>query len=326
VSHSRVAILGAGPAGLSAGLWLKNMGLEPVILECLDKPGGMPNLNFLGNNWLLGQPGVTGQELARRFCDHARQTGVEIRPGAWPSTLAPLPSGEAELALADQSVFRIAALVIATGARYREQEVLGAASNGAPLPSDRVVCGPFAFLEMEAQKGRQVLIVGGGDNAYENARLLLNAGARVTLVIRSCARAQRQALMAVTNHPNCAIHENSHVVALTTQPLSMLARLRTPNGERRIAVDRIHSLAGYEPNTKFLTDFLPVGWRSTLALNPAGYVQTDAWGRTSVPGIYAIGDVCNPDFPGIVSALAQGAKAAKAIERDLRDAPLFSAK
>jgi thioredoxin reductase len=321
----QVAVLGAGPAGLAAGLWLKNLGLEPLVLECGETPGGLLALNFLANNWIPGQPGVTGQELGRRFYDHACQSGVSIRLGVQPRTLCPTADG-ATLCLDDGGGVRCAALVIATGVRYRGAEILDLGEGENALDqavARRIFCGPFAFADLAAQAGKHVLIVGGGDNAYENAGLLLRARARVTLVSRAQRRARRQIWEAVAGQPACAIHEHSKVLGLTATPEGLNVRLggtgNTGNmgAEHTLQVDRIHILAGYAPNTAFLAACLPAHYQAKLQFDPDAYLRVDAWGRTGVPGLYAAGDVCNPDFPGVVSALAQGAKTAKAIEKDL---------
>ncbi|MDR2164462.1 MAG: NAD(P)/FAD-dependent oxidoreductase [Zoogloeaceae bacterium] len=321
----RVAILGAGPAGLSAGLWLKNLGFEPILLERSGQPGGLPNLNFLRNNWVLGHVSVTGQTLSQRFCAHAHAAGVEIHLDARPVALAPLPSGAAELSFGDGvSALAVYAVIVATGSRYRGPEILGKPLADALRNSGRIACGPYAFCDMAKLAGQHVLIVGGGDNACENARLLLDAGVKTTLVARSRLRARRQMSDAITADANCAIHEESHIrdIAPANATLSVLIA-RSDGTERRLSVDRVHILAGYEPNTAFLRDLLPARWHALLGMDAAGYLQTDAWGRTTVPGIYAVGDVANPEFPSVVSAIAQGAKTAKILEQDLRGAPLF---
>jgi len=330
VSTPRIIVLGAGPAGLSAGLWLRNLGLEAVLLEPRDQAGGMQNLNFLDNNWILGQHGITGQELGQRFREHAVQTGMAIHLGAHAIGLSHTPTGSFILELAEGHHLACEALVITTGTRFRGLEILSEALGGTvPVPG-QTACGPYAFQDVEAQAGRHVVIVGGGDNAYENARLLLDAGARVTLVIRSQAKAQQQMLAAVANQPDCDIRLATEVVSIVPRPIDLAFGLRSPRGYEELTAERLHILAGYEPNTGFLTELLPPAWHQLLRLDKAGYLEVDSWGRTGIPGIYAAGDVCNPEFPSVVSALAQGAKVAKAIERDLQasttKSPLFSSK
>jgi thioredoxin reductase len=281
------------------------------------------NLNFLENRWVLGHVHVTGQELGRRFCAHARAEGVEIRLRARAVALLPEASGAAQIVLESGEMFCCAALVIATGTRYRGLEILGEAQDGAIAASGRVALGPYAFLDTAAQAGRHVLIVGGGDNACENARLLLDVGARVTLVARSRIRARRQMLHAILDNPACVIHEESRVIGLALARDTLALKLALAGSEQTLLAERLHILAGYTPNTDFLADFLPAAWQALLARDEAGYLRTDSWGRTGIPGVYAIGDVADPEFPSIVSAIAQGAKTAKALEHDLRDAPLF---
>lgn len=325
-----IIILGAGPAGLSAGLWLRNLGLDVVLLEPGEQAGGMQNMNFLDNDWILGQQGQSGQALGQRFREHAARAGVSIRLRTKAFGLRHADSGGVTLELENGQRLAGAALVIATGTRFRGQEVLAQALAGTePLP-EQIAYGPYAFQEVAAQSGRHVVIVGGGDNAYENARLLLAAGARVTLVIRSQAKAQQQMLAAVADRPGCDIRLATEVVSIIPRPTGLLLGLRSSRGDEELTADRLHVLAGYEPNTGFLTGFLPPAWHRMLRLDEAGYLEVDSWGRTGIRGIYAAGDVCNPEFPSVVSALAQGAKVAKAIERDLRESfvefPPFSCK
>jgi thioredoxin reductase len=304
-------------------LWLKNLGLEPVVVERQDAPGGMPNLNFLDNDWVLGHAGVTGQTLGRRFSAHARRAGVNIRLGVRSAVF--LPGSDAmTLHLGEGDELRCAALVIATGTRHRGLEILENPLDAAVAA--RVFCGPYAFADIDGQAGKHVLIVGGGDNAYENARLLLAHGARVTLVSRSRRRARRQMWEPVVGQGACTIHEESRLLDLAAKQGISCARVGGANGEWLMDVDRVHILAGYAPNTKFLADFLPGDWYSALRFDAEGYLCVDAWGRTAIPGIYAAGDVCNPAFPSIVSALAQGAKTAKAIAQDLAHGPPFQPK
>lgn len=320
----RIIVLGAGPAGLSAGLWLRNLGMEAVLLESGNQAGGMQNLNFLNNNWILGQRSLTGQELGQRFCEHVVQAGVSIHLGTNVVGLSLADTGDFTLELADGHRLMGAALIIATGTRFRAEEVVEKALVAGVAPSSaQIACGPYAFQAVSDQFGRHVVIVGGGDNAFENARLLLEAGARVTLVIRSQAKAQQQMLTAVAERPDCDIRLATELVSIVPLLSNLILGLKSSRGYEELAVDRLHILAGYEPNTGFLKELLPRAWHCSLHLDGAGYLEVDSWGRTGIPGIYAAGDVCNPEFPSVVSALAQGAKVAKAIERDLRESPKF---
>lgn len=315
---SPIGILGAGPAGLSAALWLKNLGFSPWVAETQERSGGMQNLNFLANDWVLGQTGQTGPALARRFVDHARQAGVRLLCGVRPlraSGRAGRFAVELRNASGAVSTEACAALLIATGTRFRGAEVLAGVPGFGAVPATRFAFGPYAFADLAGCAGRRILIVGGGDNAFENARLLAPTAASVDLVLRSPPRAQqalREAVAAAEAAGRCRLHQPARIVALMEAGDVLAATL--DNGER-LTADAIHVLAGYEPNTAFLKEtFGP----ADLSLDGAGYLRVDAAGRTSLPGVYAAGDVCNPVFPSVVSALAQGAHAAKTIEYDLR--------
>lgn len=319
-----VYILGGGPAGLSAALWLKNLGFAPCIVEAGERPGGMQNLNFLPNDWVLGQVGLTGPQLVDRFVAHVEQVDVPMRCGLRPTRIDG-GLGAFRLRLADsrgtEHVEVCAALLLATGTRYRAAEVLAGVPGFADLPADCLRYGPYAFDALAACANQRVLIVGGGDNAYENVRLLIEAGASVDLVLRSPPRAQRY-LRALVEQAEaagaCRIHRGARLLRLERGADGIGATIGSASGIATPTVDRIHVLAGYEPNFAVL-DALADALRVALRRDANGYLSVDARLRTGVPGIYAAGDICNPAFPSVVSAIAQGAQAAKTIELDLRN-------
>jgi thioredoxin reductase len=315
-----IAILGAGPAGLSAALWLRNLGFAPCVLDSAPQAGGLQNLNFLANDWLLGQAGLTGPALAARFVDHAVGAGIRLRTGVRPVRLEGV-AGAFRLHLSDESVLPCQALLVATGTRYRAEEVLAGVPGINDVPRERIAYGPYAFADLEAQAGRRILIIGGGDNAYENARLLAPAAAQVFLAIRSRSRAQQGLAAAVAAEEaagRCRVLHPATLKAVSPGPVGLAATLVVAGATERIEVDRINVLAGYQPNTAFLREVLPPALHAGLRLDDQGYLLVDTAGRCGVAGIYAAGDVCNPRFPSVVSALAQGAIAAKTIELDSR--------
>jgi len=318
----RVAVLGAGPAGMSAALWLKHLGFSPTVIDPSTRLGGMQQLNFLRNEWLLGQMGLTGPELCAKFAEHMATEHIPIASGHSPLSITAegrhfsvtLRTGSNETLTAEYR-----ALVVATGLRYRASEVLEAVPGYKELRAGDVVYGPFAFLDMDTLSGKTVLIVGCGDNAFENARFLLKNGARIALVCRSVPRVQsglRDAVEAFAS--GWTLFEQTRIESFHRGDDCVEVSLSSEATSEILRVHKIHVLAGYTPNTLFLERALgPLYDR--LEFDAAGYLKVDGWGRTGISGMYAAGDVCNPDFPNVASAIAAGAKAAKAVEIDCRN-------
>jgi len=321
MNRTRIGIIGAGPAGLSAALWLCNRGFAPWIVEAGERPGGMLNLNFLGNDWVLGHEDATGVELAQRFAQHVQRRDVRLWCGARPHAVRRDGGGfRLEFTTPEGAREETAqALLIATGTRYRAEEVLSGVPGAQDLLAREIACGPYAFADLEAQSGRRILIVGGGDNAYENARLLAGKAAVLHLVMRGAPRAGmhlRAEVEAAVRAGRCRVYRHTRIAAIARRDGTLEVRLSGERGSETVAVDRIHVLAGYVPNTAFLAPVFGA-LAAGFELDAAGYLRADADGRTGVRGVYAAGDVCNPQFPCVVSALAQGARAARAIEHDL---------
>jgi thioredoxin reductase len=316
----RIVILGAGPAGLSAALWLRNLGFEPYVIETTARAGGLQNLNFLANDWVLGQTGQTGPMLAARFVDHAAAVGIAVHTGSRLKRLDGVP-GRFRAVLDGADAIECGALLIATGTRFRGEEVLADVDGVRDLAPGRIAYGPYAFDDLAALAGQRVLIIGGGDNAYENARLLASHAAMVFLALRSRPRAQQALVAAVAAAQaagHCSILQSARVRKMVESGSGVEVTVDTPANVDRITVDRIHVLAGYEPNTGFLVDTLPRELYAAVRFDAQGYLMTDGASRTGALGIYAAGDVCNPHFPSVVSAVAQGALAARTIEMDVR--------
>lgn len=311
-----IGILGAGPAGLSAALWLKNLGFAPWIADPEMRSGGMQNLNFLQNDWVLGQRDVTGPQLTERFVDHVRSLDIPVLGGCQPERIVRTSIGFSVTLVGSEGgrhQTECASLLLATGTRFRGAEVLAGVSGLETLPAGHVIYGPYAFADLDACRGQRLLIVGGGDNAFENARLLRDSAQSIDLVLRSPPRAQQALRDAVAGAVR--VHQPGSVAALVPAGKAVCATLNAGGRTLDIEIDRIHVLAGYEPNTTFLASVFP---EAAFCLDRYGYLETDAAGRTGVAGVYAAGDICNPAFPSVVAALAQGARAAKTIELDLR--------
>lgn len=316
-STRAIGILGGGPAGLSAALWLKNLGFAPWIADVQALGGGMLNLNFLANDWVLGHVGLTGPQLSERFADHVKHLDIPFWTACRPQQIE--RKGNSFTVILTDTAGQVrqancAALLIATGTNFRGPEAFASEIGLNTLPVDRCVYGPYAFSDMKYCRDKRLLIVGGGDNAFENARLLLGCARSIDMVLRSPPRAQRILREAVAG--GVRVHQPGVLTHVAMSGDVIFAGFHTEKGDVTIEVDRMHVLVGYKPNTEFLTDAF--GSLAVFRHDRDGYLETDAAGRTVVPGVYAAGDVCNPGFPSVVAALAHGARAAKTIELDLR--------
>jgi thioredoxin reductase (NADPH) len=313
-----VPVIGGGPAGMSCALWLHNYGLRPVIIEQESALGGMARRSPYADPWLLGRPNGTTREHAAAFAAHIRKVGVETWLDAQPHELRREHGGfRLEVAVAGQAEARSlsgSALVIATGTRFHGEEWLDRMENAHRLAAaGRVHLGPTAVGEPDADPGAQVLVIGGGDNAFEVSAILLEKGVSVTIVMRSKSpRAQPILVERVRRHAasgRARVLAERTVAALDDDAAGV--RVRLDDGSD-IIVDRVVLLLGYRPNTD-------QPWLAGLALekDADGYLRVDGNMETSCRGVFAIGDVANPVHPCIPTALAAGTMAAREIEKRL---------
>jgi thioredoxin reductase (NADPH) len=313
-----VPIIGGGPAGMSCALWLHNYGFRPVIIERAPALGGLTRHNPYRNDWLLGRPGTTGRQNAEEFAGHIREVGIETWLGATPRSVRRAADGRFALDIIFSEGGHTprslsgAAIVIATGTRFRGQEWLERVVNAQQLAAaGRVHVGPTAGGEPGADLGTHVALVGGGDNAFDVARMLVERGVRATVLMRApTPRAQPLLVERLRRHQSSGVAD---VLPATTvealEPESARVGIRL-NGGRALTVDHVLLLLGYQPNTD-------EPWLASLALtqDAQGYLVVDGNRESSCPGIFAVGDVANPTHPCITTALATGTMAAREIQK-----------
>jgi thioredoxin reductase len=281
-------IIGAGPAGASCALWLAKLGLSPLIVDARTAPGGLLHDSPYRNDWIVTQPGVTGPDLAEGIGLALAATGVPMMLGSFARSAIRSGEGyEVSFELPDGAPRMLATrtIVIATGVQPR---------SGGFERSDKILIGPGAHIANQNFTGLRVAILGGGDNAFENYEFIKRGGAKAAHIYARTVRAgqvftQRVALGDV--------RIGSYVV----DPVSL--QVDSEN------YDLLLVMYGWEPVPVFMTQL-------GLERDAKGYLSVDfETCETSAPGVYAIGEVSARSHPSVVTAMADGVTAAKAIQR-----------
>jgi thioredoxin reductase (NADPH) len=310
ITHN-VLIIGSGPAGLTAAIYAARANLAPTCVEGFNAGGLVPGGQLMFTTDVENYPGfptsVEGQELMQRFRDQAEHQGTKfITADVQKVDLSARPfkvwvgEDENELHLAKT-------LIIATGARAN---YLGLASEEALKNRGVSAC---AVCDGALYRGKSVAVVGGGDTAMEEAQYLSGLCSKVTLIHRRNEfRASRAMQDRVRQKGNIDILY-SHVVEEVLDPSAgRVTGLRLKNLEddarRDVPVDALFVAIGHTPMTDLFS--------GQLDLHTNGYIKvTPGSTRTSVPGVFAAGDVADWTYRQAVTAAGSGCMAALDAER-----------
>ena len=293
-----LVIVGGGPGGMSAGIYAMRAALKTVLVEKAI-PGGQVNLSDEVENY----PGfihTSGAELSMKFAEHARSYGIEeineeataVEPGMAHHTVR-LASGRS---------IKSHAVILSTGGSPRKLGIPGEDDLYGKGVSYCAVCDGFFF------RGKQVIVVGGGDSACEEALYLAKLAAKVSIVHRRDAlRASMILQQRVEADCNIEVLWNSVVTEIKAGEGGVngvtLQDTRTQE-KRDMAIDGVFIFIGFVPNNQLV----PAGSR----MNAEGFVITDDKCETHTPGIFAVGDLRERYARQIVLAAADGALAALA--------------
>jgi len=293
-----VVIVGAGPAGLAAGLYCQRAALKTVLFE-KGLIGGQIAISKDVENY-PGVEGITGFDLAERMVNHARNFGLDIREAE--VTEIQTGSDLHAVLLANGDVVRTAALILALGGTARKLRVPGEAEYLASGVSYCATCDGFFF------RNRTVLVVGGGDTAVEEALYLAKIAKKVYLVHRGdTLRASKILQDRLFADPRIEIIWNTIVTSINGdgKVVHSVSYENVVSGEKgEIATEGVFIFIGFDPSSKLIPD--------GVRLNDRGYVITDERCETSVPGIFVAGDLRQKFANQIVVAAADGCIAALA--------------
>lgn len=296
-----LTIIGAGPGGLSAGIYGERSGLETIILE--EKTGGgMAAEAPLVDNY-PGLEEIKGVELMDRMKKHARKyTEIrELQP------VRKIEKGDSIFVETDEKTYATDALIIATGTDHRKLNVPGEDRLEGKGVSYCATCDGYFF------KDRPVLVVGGGNTALADATHLLNLGCDVTLVHRRNELRAEKALQEGFLESGGKVIWNSVLEEIEGDESVQKVRLRDleEDTESKMEVDGVFVSIGEYPRSELASD---IG----VELDDSGYIKTDEKQRTNIPRIYAAGDVTGATKQ-IVVACAEGAIAALSAYEDVRN-------
>ncbi|HEX6139072.1 MAG TPA: thioredoxin-disulfide reductase [Candidatus Limnocylindria bacterium] len=300
--HRKVAIIGSGPAGLTAAIYTARANLEPILFAG-NVPMGQLMITSDVENYPGFPHGIQGPELMQLFKDQAARFGTEIvEQDVTRVDFSARPFG---LWVGDEE-YRAEAVIVATGASAlwlglaSEEEFRGRGVSAC------ATCDGFFFRD------REIAVVGGGDTALEEALFLTRFASKVTMLVRRDQfRGSKIMQDRALAHPKIEVRWNTEVTEVMGDMTVQQLELRdTQSGERsRMEVQGLFVAIGYKPNTEL--------FEGQLELDPRGYCRTAREGDTAsnVEGVFVAGDVHDHKYRQAITAAGEGCKAAIDAER-----------
>jgi thioredoxin reductase (NADPH) len=294
-----LVIVGGGPAGLTAGIYAARSGLKAVIVEKGILGGQIATTPVVEN-----YPGITqvgGKALVDIMVEHALQYS-KIFPGEEIQQIQP---GDPILVITNRRRFKTRAVLLATGARYRNLGAPGETRLSGRGVSYCSTCDGPLF------SGKKVIIVGGGNSAVTEALNLKNINVDVTLVHRRDGLRAQEHLLKSLKANNIPVLLNTEVQEIRgDQEVREVILANNKTGEKKtVPVNGVFVAIGYDPEVELAK-------KMGVELTPDGYIKHDGRHRTNIPGIYAAGDV-EGGYKQIVIAAGKGSEAALTIFEDL---------
>jgi thioredoxin reductase (NADPH) len=328
-AHVRdLIIVGAGPAGLAAAVYAASEGLDVLMLES-SGPGGQAGSSSKIENYLGFPTGISGHELAGRAYAQAQKFGAEMLIAKDAKGLA---CDRRPYALSIGEGHRVPArtVVIATGAQYRRLQL----ENLAKFEGAGIYYGA-THLEAQLCGGEEVIVVGGGNSAGQAAVFLAQTTKRVSVLVRSDGLAKtmsRYLVRRIEETPNIALHIHTEIVALDgNDHLERVTWRNNQTGETETHnIAHLFSMTGAVPNSAWL--------KGCVACDQGGFIKTGLdltdedlakakWPltrppyllETSLPGIFAVGDIRGGNIKRVASAVGEGSIAVSFVHQVLAE-------
>lgn len=318
-------IVGAGPAGLAAAVYAASEGLDSLLVET-EAPGGQAASSSKIENYLGFPTGVSGQELASRAIHQAQKFGAKMMVSRSAVKLD-CERRPYKLMLDDGVQLSARAVVIATGAQYNKPAI----NNLRKFEGQGIYYGA-TYMESQLCEGEDVVVVGGGNSAGQAAVFLSQGARKVYMLVRSGGLAEtmsRYLIRRIEENPAIELQVKSEIIALEGDThLERVTWINKATGAKtEKTIRHVFIMTGASPRTEWL--------RGCLALDDKGFVLTGrdldgrngAWklGRspqmleTSLPGVFAVGDVRSGNVKRVASAVGEGAISVHLVHRNLAE-------
>jgi thioredoxin reductase (NADPH) len=303
-SPRKVVIIGSGPAGLTAAVYAARASLHPLVIEGLEA-GGQLMMTTEVENFPGFRDGIMGPDLMAAMREQAQRFGAEMRRG----NVATVDLSSSPFSITtEEGTVHARTVIISTGASAR---LLGLPAERALMGhgvSTCATCDGFFF------RGRPIAVVGGGDSALEEATFLTRFASSVTVVHRrDTLRGSKIMQDKAFANPKIAFEWDSEVVDVLDPKAGAVSAVRLRNvkthAEKDLAVEGLFVAIGHTPNTALFD--------GQLAMDPTGYLITHDGTKTSVPGVFACGDVQDRIYRQAITAAGSGCMAAIDAERHL---------
>ena len=309
IEKVEVLIIGSGPAGYTAAIYAARADMKPVVIQGL-QPGGQLTTTTDVDNYPGYKDGITGPEMMEDFKAQAERFGTDTRWGM--VTKVDFSERPFKIEIDESKNLLAETVIIATGASAKwlgmeDEERL----NGYGV-SACATCDGFFY------KGKEVVVVGGGDTAAEESTYLAKMCTKVTLLVRRDEmRASKAMQHRVFNTPNLEVLFNHETKSINGEPgtvgVESITAINNKNGEEiTIPASGFFVAIGHKPNTDL--------FKGQLDMDESGYLIVKAGtSKTKIPGVFAAGDVADHVYRQAVTSAGAGCMAALDAERFLAD-------
>lgn len=325
-----VIIVGAGPSGLATAVYAASEGLDALLIEA-DAPGGQAGSSSKIENYLGFPTGISGQELGARALTQAQKFGAKLIVGHRVTRLN-CDKRPYEVVLDNGNVLSARAVVISSGAQYNKPPI----ENLTRFEGQGVYYGA-TFMESQLCEGDELIVVGGGNSAGQAAVFLSQTARKVHVLVRSKALSEtmsRYLIQRLEDNPKIETHYRTEIVALDGgAQLERVTWKDKISGETSThPIAHVFIMAGASPHTKWLEGCVAMDEKGFILtgrdLDASPAKPTSPWPldrrpqmlETSLPAIFAVGDVRSGNVKRVASAVGEGAIAIHLVHRALAEA------